>query len=275
VTGSLSPGSNPLAIGLSGQATVAFQLSGIFTGSYAYQASVDGVVWSSVNASVLIGTPNYGLGSQGASAALGAGIGGATGLSPANTGIGVVDVAGYSQFRISSSLTAPSLLSVLMRASTAPGPGMVMLSQLPAGSNNIGSVTVSGQVSVNNFPATLSVSGSSTGPLWVTTTGSLPVMAFPVVSTTVTGTIYSGSTSSRTLANVNAGRLNFMIYNDDNSPSDAFIYFGSSAAAPTVYSMRINPGGLYEPNGGFIYTGQIDFTWDGTSGSLYYTEFTR
>lgn len=135
-----------------------------------------------------------------------------------------------------------------------------------------GTQGVSGTVDVTVTGSTgLHVGNSPTTPLWVTTTGSLPVTLASQFAASGTLVVNSGSTSSTTLLSANASRKGLLIYNDDNSPSNAFILFGSGVDAPTKYTFRLSPGSMYE-NGYTVYQGIVTVDWDGASGSLYVTE---
>lgn len=175
------------------------------------------------------------------------------------------------------------------------GSGSFTVAQATAANLN---ATVSGSVSVSNFPATQPVSGTffqATQPISGTVsstqgTATAAAGAWPIKITDGTNTAavdsdlalnitIQGSTSGTatnvaanaanvTLLSSNAARDMASFYNDGNG--NAFLKLGATASTSS-FTVKITPGGFYElplP----AYAGQIDCIWDVANGSMRITE---
>ena len=129
--------------------------------------------------------------------------------------------------------------------------------------DNGGSLTVDGSVSVSNFPATQPVSGTVTANAG---TGTFAVSDRGATGETSISTFTS--TSSATLKSSNANRKLLTIFNQ--GAGNLHVLYGSGTASTTNYSVRLSSGAYLEIE---KYTGQVNAIF-ATAGTARVTEIT-
>lgn len=167
---------------------------------------------------------------------------------------------------------------------------VVVAEALPAGSNNIGSITnVTGTVSLPTGASTSALQTTANTTL-ATISGQLPPALGPQASgsslsvvqatgttfsvtsdVSTTGTLSSVSltTSSQVFLAANANRKGFIIYND--SLNMVFLAFAATAST-TAFSTKIQAQGAFDSD--IDYTGVISGIASSASGAVRITEFT-
>lgn len=121
-TGTISTIEN-IAVSTQGSGSCGVQISGTWTGTIVFEATVDGTTWNAVNAEVpTLGTEVT--------------------FTVAN-GVWIIACAGYSQVRARGNTVATGTASVFLESSTATQV-VILGDPLPTGSNVIGAVTQSG-----------------------------------------------------------------------------------------------------------------------------------
>ena len=140
----------------------------------------------------------------------------------------------------------------------------------------VGTQSVSGSVSVNNFPSSqlvtinqvLPVSGTVSVNPHAVTQGTNPWITAENVLSSLTNTIVPAATGATVILASNTSRRSFSFYNGANST--AFLLFGASPST-TRYSLQVLSGAFYEmplP----VYTGAINAVWNTALGSGFVTE---
>jgi|SRR4051812_46513288 hypothetical protein len=113
----------------------------------------------------------------------------------------------------------------------------------------------------------LLVDGS--GNLKVTPGGTFTVTEATAATSVVTQV--ASSASSVTLKAANSSRLGFVITND--STQILYVKFGTTASS-SDYTLKMQPGTIYESAASPRYTGRIDGIWASANGNAYFTELT-
>ena len=218
--------------------------------------------------------------------------------------LSVTPTTAYAQ----GSATSGELASLIMGAVTAAAPTYttatsnplsldtagslrtVIAEALPAGTNNIGSITnITGTVSLPTGAATAANQVTMEATL-TTISGQLPPALGPQVagsslsivqatgttfsvtsdvSTTGTLTSVSLTTSSQVFLAANSARKGFIIYND--SSNMVFLAFAATAST-TAFSTKIQAGGAFDSD--IDYTGVVSGIASSASGAVRITEFT-
>jgi hypothetical protein len=207
----------------------------------------------------------------------------ASALPAGDNNIGNVDIVSLPTVTVSD---GGSTISVDDGAGSLTVDGSVAISgSLPAGNNVIGQVDINSSVdlaldagslsalttaletiSVQNFPATQTVSGTVTA-----NAGTGTMATQDVRPSTATVTSVADTASSTTLLSSAATRLGAAIFND--STEALFVKFGTTASA-TSFTVKILAGGYFEfPQP--VYTGRVDGIWaNDASGAARMTEMT-
>ena len=88
------------------------------------------------------------------------------------------------------------------------------------------------------------------------------------LASTGTQTSVAASTSDVTVLAANASRLGFVVFND--SAATLYLLLANATSSETVYSVRVDPGTLYQNT---IYAGVVKGLWSAADGAARVTEF--
>jgi hypothetical protein len=200
-TGTATAGS-AVAIVTDARQTVAFQVTGTYTGALSAQATIDGATWVTLG-----GITNVNTGVQSATITSGA------------TGIYQLETGGFAQIRITGLAAVTGTATISLRASVSNA--LVGLDgPIPAGTAAIGSVTVTGTVAVaeqNGGDTTASGNittqnlNPSTGTATAGSTVAIATDGRPTVSVQVTGTYTGALTPQATVDGTNWVTLNGLL----------------------------------------------------------------
>lgn len=145
-TGTATTGSTVSVSGLNDVGAVLVQVTGVYTGALTPQITVDGVNWVSVGPASVI-NQNTGAYTQT--------------IASAATGIFEIGASGFNSFRISANAAVTGTANVTIRT-VSNSSATALDNQLPAGTNNLGMVQSSGNISTSNGTTTSTVNSAAT-----------------------------------------------------------------------------------------------------------------